>query len=90
MYIQLLKRKCIYQNMSLSDKEWNVLYYIWHHKLERPLFYKLSEVKHGGMREYNKSLFVSKLNISPYLLAFVEASNPHISVYKNTPYFCAT
>ena len=54
--------------MSLSVKEWNVVYYdISHHKLERSLFNKLSEVKRRGMREYSKSVFVSKLNITPCL-----------------------
>ena len=36
----LFIKKCF---LSLSIKEWNVVYYdISHHKLERPLFYKLT------------------------------------------------
>ena len=64
----LVIKKCF---LFLSVEEWNVVYCdISHRKLERSLFYKLSEVKCRGMRGYNKSTFVNKLSITPYLQVY--------------------
>ena len=68
-YILLQKKKIYcYCFLSLSGKEYNVVYCdMWHHKLEKPSFINLLSSNVDVWGNTDKSVFLSNLNITPYL-----------------------